>query len=83
MTIFAIGLTKCSVILFLRGLFTKENKKAWILCTVLMVVLGLWTFGSTIAISVGCTPYRDLEAEILSRCPGDVSDHDLQLTGCN
>jgi len=48
----AIGLSKCSVVIFLRQLFTHSNTRIWRTCTAFIVLLVLWPCGVTLSISI-------------------------------
>jgi hypothetical protein len=54
-------------------LFTRDMKKAWITCNVLMVVAVLWTIVAAFLVSVGCSP-ESLAPRIPSQtCPTIVT----------
>ena len=67
-----MGMSKCCVVLFLRLLFTKENKASFRLCTICVGVAAVWTVAAPLIVSVGCSASHSLELESSSRCPGDV-----------
>lgn len=57
----ATSLTKASVMLFVRQLFTRENQKAWKLCTISVGVMLAWGLISALTVSVGCSPWRIID----------------------
>jgi hypothetical protein len=71
--LFSLGFSKCSVILFLRQLFTRANYKAWNLCTGLLLAAACWTVISVIVVSAGCSASGALAHEAQAHCSSDVS----------
>ena len=72
LSLIASGLSKCCVVLFLRLLFTTENKAPFKLCTVCVGIAAAWAVAAPLTVSVGCSASRVLEPEPSSGCPGDV-----------
>jgi len=70
-----VGFSKCSVMLFLRQLFTRDYEKPWLLSTIVTMAIFGWTVVSTIVISVNCAPYPSLHNKVSWKCGGDVSWH--------
>lgn len=75
MTLLVVGLTKCCVTLFVRQLFSKQNKEAWRLCNASLAVMAGWTVAATLAVSVGCSPVDALNLWDEPHCSGDVSGY--------
>lgn len=77
----SIELSKCSVILFLRQIFTRANKGAWNVCTAVLIGTTIWTVVSVLAVSVRCDAVGALQRESMAQCPGDVSYWDAMCIG--
>ena len=73
MVLVAVSLSKCCILLFIRQLFTKENKKAWKLCTISLSVVACWAVASALVISVGCSPRETLQGDSVTFCSANVS----------
>lgn len=54
--IFAVGLTKLSVVLFIKRLLTQELRMAWYATWAALGLTVAWTIASVLLISVGCIP---------------------------
>jgi hypothetical protein len=73
----SLGLSKVSTILLIMRLFTRDMKKAWITCNLLMVVAVLWTVLAAFLVSVGCSP-ESLAPRISSQtCPTIVTRYKI------
>jgi hypothetical protein len=72
LNLIAIGLSKCCVILFVRLLFTDENKASFRICTICVEVAAVWTIAAPLIVSIGCSPSHALETDPYDACPGDV-----------
>ncbi|GAB7352979.1 hypothetical protein MBLNU459_g3546t2 [Dothideomycetes sp. NU459] len=65
----ALGLSKCSVICFMKRLFTRELRSAWIICNIALGMVGLWTLASILILTIGCGPASNVAGD---RCIGMV-----------
>jgi hypothetical protein len=69
----SLGLSKIAAITLTQRLFTRDMKKSWVICTMVMILLVIWTIASTLLVSVGCSP-RSLVPEAASQtCPTIVA----------
>ncbi|KAK3723948.1 hypothetical protein LTR37_001432 [Vermiconidia calcicola] len=68
----SLGLTKCTVILFVQQLFTKAHQRAWILCLIGGVVVAAWTLIAPAAISIGCHPAQSASTDAQTICPSEI-----------
>lgn len=73
LTLLTVGLSKCSVVLFLRQIFSGSGAKGWSICTTIFLVTCVWTVVSTITVSAGCHPNEAIQLEDQPKCDGDVS----------
>lgn len=68
----SLGLTKCTVILFVQQLFTKAHQRAWMLCLIGGVVVAAWTLIAPAAISIGCHPAQSASTDAQTICPSEI-----------
>lgn len=52
----SLGISKISTILLTQRLFTRDMKRSWILCQIMMVTAAVWTIVSPLLVSLGCSP---------------------------
>jgi hypothetical protein len=76
----AIGLTKCSCVLFVRLLFTKENRRAWLVCSAAITCLAGWTIASPMVIGIACGPGNNGYDQRCSEVRGMVLNSNIVLT---
>lgn len=71
----ALGISKLSIIFFLRDVFAPKSptaKKRWGVCLTYMIVAGCWTILSVLITSVGCDANDTLKMDKDAQCAGDV-----------
>ncbi|SMQ54586.1 unnamed protein product [Zymoseptoria tritici ST99CH_1A5] len=71
MFILALMLSKFSVLFFMKRLFTKEHRAAWLCCNLGFVLTAIWGVACAIGISVGCGSYMMLYGP--ARCDGKLA----------
>lgn len=71
--ILAIGLTKLSVVFFIKRLLTPELRKAWYAAWVVLGLTIAWTVASVLLVSVGCS--ADTAVLEPQMCTGTVCLH--------
>jgi len=69
--IIANALSKCSVIFFMKRLFSTDNRTARILCNSLLGLVAVWTLASILALTITCGPSTKFALQ--DRCSGQVS----------
>ncbi|KAK3071924.1 hypothetical protein LTR53_007770 [Teratosphaeriaceae sp. CCFEE 6253] len=67
----AMTLCKLSVVLFMRRLFTREFKMAWLACHIALILTVVWGVGSILTVSVGCGPSHTVYGS--QRCVGKLT----------
>jgi len=67
----ANALSKCSVIFFMKRLFSTDNRTARILCNSLLALTAVWVLASILALSISCGPATKLALQ--DRCSGQVN----------
>lgn len=85
----ALCFSRISILGFMRNIFTRDMKKAWMVCNILIGLSITWAVAAALIVSVGCHPSMLLRAEPDACCPDNVSTsspqhwEDLQKrTGC-
>lgn len=67
--IVALGLSKASVILLIKRLFTRDFHSAWLICNILLGLVAAWVIASILILTINCGP----ESKLLDhRCTGQV-----------
>ncbi|KAI4814806.1 hypothetical protein E4T44_10664 [Aureobasidium sp. EXF-8845] len=74
----ANGLSKCSVIFFMKRLFSTDNRTARILCNSLLAMVAAWVLASIMGLSISCGPATKLSLE--HRCSGQITRWSLVAT---
>jgi hypothetical protein len=69
----SLGLSKISTILLVQRLFTRDMKKAWVLCNIVMAVVVAWTITAAFMVSVGCSPESVVPRDWSQTCPTIVA----------
>lgn len=69
---FTLGLTKCSVVLLIQRVFTRDMKTFWWVCSFLAGAVIVWGIASIFAISVGCLPSDHAPLTAQTKCVGWV-----------
>ena len=72
--VIALCSSKCSVIILIRRVFTRDMKKIWWTCNTAICVAVAWGLLATITISAGCSPDGVLEKDRFAKCPNYVRD---------
>lgn len=69
--LFVIGLalSKCSVVFFMKRLFTRDFRVAWMICNILLATIAVWVVASILILVIGCGPSSKLLGD---RCPGQI-----------
>lgn len=67
--VIALCSSKCSVIILIRRVFTREMKKIWWTCNIAICVAVAWGLLAIITISAGCSPDGVLEKDRFAKCP--------------
>ncbi|KAI4731040.1 hypothetical protein E4T49_01085 [Aureobasidium sp. EXF-10728] len=65
------ALSKCSVIYFMKRLFSTDNRTARILCNGLLTMVGVWALASLLALSISCGAATKFALE--HRCTGQTT----------
>jgi hypothetical protein len=68
----ALGVSKCSVIVFIQGIFD-YIKTVIRVSSATMVVVVIWALAGALAVSVGCSPDRIVVQQENFQCANDVS----------
>jgi hypothetical protein len=68
----SIGLSKLSTILLVQRIFTRDMRKAWVLCNVVVAVVVAWTIAAAFMVSVGCSPESVAPKASSQICPSIV-----------
>ncbi|OCL13909.1 hypothetical protein AOQ84DRAFT_385085 [Glonium stellatum] len=66
--IIALCLAKCSVVMLIRRVFTRDMKKIWWTCNIAVGIGVAWGLLAIITISAGCSPDGVLEKDRLTKC---------------
>ncbi|KAI4762874.1 hypothetical protein E4T52_05109 [Aureobasidium sp. EXF-3400] len=74
----ANALSKCSVIFFMKRLFSTDNRTARILCNSLLALVAVWVLASILALSISCGPATKFALE--HRCSGQITRWSLVAT---
>lgn len=72
MFLIAVALSKCSIVFFIRRLFTRDHKGAWMICNGMQALIGIWTIVSMLLLTIGCGPSSKLAGD---KCNGQVYHH--------
>jgi hypothetical protein len=73
LTIFSLGLSKCSVVLTIRRLFAPYHKSCWLICNYLVAVFCVWLVGGVVLVSVGCDVEKYIPPKADETCAAFVS----------
>ncbi|THW11834.1 hypothetical protein D6C98_02115 [Aureobasidium pullulans] len=76
--IIANALSKCSVIFFMKRLFSTDNRTARILCNSLLGLVAVWTLASILALTITCGPSTKFALQ--DRCSGQITRWSLVAT---
>jgi hypothetical protein len=71
--VFGLCLSKCSVLLITRQLFTRDKTKVWVTCNIGIGIVTACAIASGLAVSVACSPDHIIEQEENLHCGNDVS----------
>ncbi|KAK6392273.1 hypothetical protein LTR65_003729 [Meristemomyces frigidus] len=66
------GLTKCTVLLFIRQIFTRGGIKAWTICNAAAIATAVWAAAAPLIASLGCRPKRTIASSSGAYCSGDI-----------
>ncbi|OCK81367.1 hypothetical protein K432DRAFT_450183 [Lepidopterella palustris CBS 459.81] len=66
----SLCLSKCSVILLIRRVFTRDMKSFWVICTVMLGAIVVWGIASIIGICAGCLPTEYGALSTNMKCAG-------------
>ncbi|KAH7385411.1 hypothetical protein DE146DRAFT_621468 [Phaeosphaeria sp. MPI-PUGE-AT-0046c] len=72
----SLGFSKLSTILFIRRLFTRDMKKAWIICNSMTAIAVAWTVLAAFLVSVGCSPESLAPTMPSQTCPSIVARYE-------
>ena len=72
--VIALYSAKCSVIILIRRVFTRDMKKIWWTCNIAIYVVVAWGLLAIITISARCSPDSVLEKDRFAKCPNYVCD---------
>ncbi|KAJ9630758.1 hypothetical protein H2203_001282 [Taxawa tesnikishii (nom. ined.)] len=70
MFLIAVALSKCSIVFFIRRLFTRDHKGAWMICNGMQALIGIWTIVSMLLLTIGCGPSSKLAGD---KCNGQLT----------
>ncbi|KAI5245827.1 hypothetical protein E4T43_03014 [Aureobasidium subglaciale] len=65
------ALTKCSVIFFMKRLFSTDNRTARLLCNSLLGAVGVWVLASILGLNIACGP--STKFALSDRCSGQIT----------
>ncbi|KAG9947976.1 hypothetical protein KCU85_g5335, partial [Aureobasidium melanogenum] len=65
------ALSKCSVIFFMKRLFSTDNRTAKILCNSLLISVAVWMLASILGLSISCSAATKFDLE--DRCSGQIT----------
>ncbi|OAL45868.1 hypothetical protein IQ07DRAFT_683781 [Pyrenochaeta sp. DS3sAY3a] len=71
--VLSLCLSKCSLLLTIRALFTFEFKTQWWACSIGIAAICVWGLASALAISVDCSPTFVVLGQQNVRCPNHVT----------
>lgn len=74
---FTLCLAKCSVVLLIQRVFTRDMKVMWWVCNILVGAVIAWGIASMIAISVGCSPSTHVPSAAQTTCIGWILRYKL------
>ncbi|KAG9829778.1 hypothetical protein KCU98_g14036, partial [Aureobasidium melanogenum] len=72
------ALSKCSVIFFMKRLFSTDNRTAKILCNGLLVSVAVWVLASILGLSISCSAATKFDLE--HRCSGQITRWSIVTT---
>ncbi|KAG9632702.1 hypothetical protein KCU95_g15168, partial [Aureobasidium melanogenum] len=72
------ALSKCSVIFFMKRLFSTDNRTAKILCNGLLVSVAVWMLASILGLSISCSAATKFDLE--HRCSGQITRWSIVTT---
>lgn len=78
--VFGLCLSKCSVLLTTRQLFTRDKTKVWVTCNIGIGIITACAVASSLAVSVACSPDHIIEQEENFHCGNDVLRLQLATT---
>jgi hypothetical protein len=68
----SLGLSKLSTILLVQRLFTRDMRRAWVLCNVVIATVVAWTLAVPFLVSVGCSPESVAPKTSSQVCPSII-----------
>jgi hypothetical protein len=69
----SLGFSKMSTILLVQRLFTRDMRKAWVLCNIVMALVVTWTITAALVVSAGCSPESVAPRNWSQICPTIVA----------
>ncbi|KAF2201257.1 hypothetical protein GQ43DRAFT_471961 [Delitschia confertaspora ATCC 74209] len=77
--ILALCLSKCSVILLIRRVFTQDLINFWLICNVLLVLSWVWAIVSMVLIGAGCSISNYIPPTANNGCTGFAARWDFVI----
>jgi hypothetical protein len=77
----SLGLSKMSTILLVQRLFTRDMRKAWVLCSIFMAVVVAWTITAALMVSGGCSPESVAPRTSSQICATIVARYEFVVVG--
>ncbi|KAF2502798.1 hypothetical protein BU16DRAFT_19157 [Lophium mytilinum] len=71
---------KCSVVLLIQRLFTRDMKNFWFICSVFFGLAIAWGFASALLVSVGCSASFYTLGQVEPRCTGYLTRYKVVST---
>jgi hypothetical protein len=69
----SLGFSKISTIVLIQRLFTRDMKKAWTICMLMMMTTAMWMIAATFLVSIGCTPANTVPKSPSRMCPNIIT----------
>ncbi|ORY19017.1 hypothetical protein BCR34DRAFT_472648 [Clohesyomyces aquaticus] len=75
--VLALALSKCSVILLVRRVFSRDMKHFWTICNVILGFCCIWGVASAILVSAGCDASKYMPPQGNETCRGFAARWDI------
>ncbi|KAH7351401.1 hypothetical protein BKA66DRAFT_279790 [Pyrenochaeta sp. MPI-SDFR-AT-0127] len=69
----SLGFSKIATILLVQRLFTRDMKKAWVICNIITGCLIIWTVLAGFLVSTSCSPESTAPRASSDTCPGIIA----------
>ncbi|KAF2817342.1 uncharacterized protein BDZ99DRAFT_431394 [Mytilinidion resinicola] len=76
----SLCVAKCSVVLLIQRLFTRDMKHFWLICSIFLGLVIAWGVASGLLVSIGCSPSSHSLGNVEPRCAGYLTRYKIIST---